>query len=602
MPTTSIQPSTARRIVLAALAVGVLVDILVPGVAAGVNAVLVVAAALIAAAVVAGPAGLRRMDPVDAWLPVAALAFAAMPGIRTDDWLVTADLLLAGTLTAGTIACLAGARITRGLVPAILTLATGLVVGAITGAIPTLGAARPARPADDADAGATRARLTAGARRATRSCAGSCSRCPWSPCSRSCSRPPTPCSPSSPGRPSRWRLDLDLATLVDRTLWVGVVAWGMAGLLAIAAGALPALVPGGVGRARRAGSARSAHPAGRRRRRPRRGGPAARWARRTRPQMRQPLRLGSIEAATVLWLVVALFAAFVVLQLAYLFGGRDTLSVAGLTYSDYARRGFFELVAVAVLAGTLVVALELAVARRGRAQVAASLALLGADGRRAAVRVRPAPALPGRLRLDRAPVRRRRRDPVARGGARDRRRGCVLARMTRWTLHALGILVLVTIGAMNVVGPQAFVTDRNLERAVNPAIVPDGRPDGSRRALPRDAGRRGGARHRRRLPAAARRGPPGRSTRSSVERRAGAPGRPVACRAGRPGTSPVPAPAPRSRAGGGRAELGTPRRSARPPGTLAPARDRPDPGRRSRAARTAGRSSGRRARRRRGPR
>ena len=50
----------------------------------------------------------------------------------------------------------------------------------------------------------------------------------------------------------------------------------------------------------------------------------------------------------------------------------------------------------------------------------------------------------------------------------------VLARMTRWTLHALGILLLVTIGAMNVVGPQAFVTDRNLERAVNPAIVPDG--------------------------------------------------------------------------------------------------------------------------------
>ena len=50
----------------------------------------------------------------------------------------------------------------------------------------------------------------------------------------------------------------------------------------------------------------------------------------------------------------------------------------------------------------------------------------------------------------------------------------VLARMTRWTLHALGILVLVTVGVMNVVGPQAFVTDRNLERAVNPAIVPDG--------------------------------------------------------------------------------------------------------------------------------
>ena len=116
---------------------------------------------------VAGEAGLRRMDPVDAWLPVAALAFAAMPGIRTDDWLVTADLLLAGTLTAGTIACLAGARITRGLVPAILTLAMGLVVGAITGAIPTLDAARPASPPDDEGPGVARVRLTAGARRAT---------------------------------------------------------------------------------------------------------------------------------------------------------------------------------------------------------------------------------------------------------------------------------------------------------------------------------------------------------------------------------------------------------------------------------------------------
>ena len=46
--------------------------------------------------------------------------------------------------------------------------------------------------------------------------------------------------------------------------------------------------------------------------------------------------------------------------------------------------------------------------------------------------------------------------------------------MTRWTLHVLGIMVLVTVAAMNLVGPQAFVTDRNLERALNPAIVPDG--------------------------------------------------------------------------------------------------------------------------------
>ena len=153
------------------------------------------------------------------------------------------------------------------------------------------------------------------------------------------------------------------------------------------------------------------------------------------------------------------------------------MSVAGLTYAEYARRGFFELVAVAVLAGTLVVALDLAVARRGRAQLVASLALLGLTARRAALRVRPAPALPGRVRLDRAPVRRRRRDPVARASRSAIAAWLLLARMTRWTLHALGIMVLVTVAGMNVVGPQAFVTDRNLERA------------STRRSCPTAAGR-----------------------------------------------------------------------------------------------------------------
>src|SRR5689334_37482 len=137
----SLQPRPARRIVAVALLVGVLVDILAPGNGTGINAVLVVAAMLGAAALVAGPDGLRRMDPVDAWLPVAALGFAAMPAIRADDWLVLADLLLAAALTGGTIACLAGARITRGLVPAILTLTMGLVVALVTGAAPVLGAA-----------------------------------------------------------------------------------------------------------------------------------------------------------------------------------------------------------------------------------------------------------------------------------------------------------------------------------------------------------------------------------------------------------------------------------------------------------------------------
>ena len=66
------------------------------------------------------------------------------------------------------------------------------------------------------------------------------------------------------------------------------------------------------------------------------------------------LQLGHTEATIVLALVNALFVAFVAIQAVYLFGGADTLIRTGLTHSDYARRGFFELVAVAALVLSLV--------------------------------------------------------------------------------------------------------------------------------------------------------------------------------------------------------------------------------------------------------
>jgi hypothetical protein len=59
------------------------------------------------------------------------------------------------------------------------------------------------------------------------------------------------------------------------------------------------------------------------------------------------LRLGIVEVSVVLGALNVLFAAFVVVQLPYLFGG--VVQVAQLGYSDYARRGFFELVWVAGL-------------------------------------------------------------------------------------------------------------------------------------------------------------------------------------------------------------------------------------------------------------
>lgn len=66
---------------------------------------------------------------------------------------------------------------------------------------------------------------------------------------------------------------------------------------------------------------------------------------------RPPRRgIGRVEAQIALGALVALFACFVGLQFATLFGGeRHVLDTAGLTYAEYARSGFAQLLAVAAL-------------------------------------------------------------------------------------------------------------------------------------------------------------------------------------------------------------------------------------------------------------
>jgi hypothetical protein len=59
--------------------------------------------------------------------------------------------------------------------------------------------------------------------------------------------------------------------------------------------------------------------------------------------------LGWTETAVILAAVDLLFIAFVFIQMRYLFGGTANINETGFTYADYARRGFGELVAVAVL-------------------------------------------------------------------------------------------------------------------------------------------------------------------------------------------------------------------------------------------------------------
>ena len=59
--------------------------------------------------------------------------------------------------------------------------------------------------------------------------------------------------------------------------------------------------------------------------------------------------LGSVEIGIALGLLNVLFLAFAVVQVRYLFGGLGEISASGLTYAEYARRGFFELAAVTAL-------------------------------------------------------------------------------------------------------------------------------------------------------------------------------------------------------------------------------------------------------------
>jgi hypothetical protein len=60
--------------------------------------------------------------------------------------------------------------------------------------------------------------------------------------------------------------------------------------------------------------------------------------------------VGQTEIAVALGIVNVLFAAFVAVQIRYLFGGRGLVeSRVHLTYAQYARHGFFELVAVSLL-------------------------------------------------------------------------------------------------------------------------------------------------------------------------------------------------------------------------------------------------------------
>jgi hypothetical protein len=96
------------------------------------------------------------------------------------------------------------------------------------------------------------------------------------------------------------------------------------------------------------------------------------------PSLRRPARgLGTIELAAALGLVNLLFLAFVLVQLRYLFGGGALVEARlHLTYAQYARHGFFELLAVSVLVLPLLLAADhFATTRERRSRLVQALSL-----------------------------------------------------------------------------------------------------------------------------------------------------------------------------------------------------------------------------------
>lgn len=430
--------SVARPLPLA-LTLGLFAEILFDGPAPGVNLVLFVAALLLAAVVIRRPSG-AGLDPLDLWLAPAALAFAGFAAVRADPTLVLFDGLVAAALSAAAVVALGGSGVTRRTIVALIGL------GAWVASIAAIGTGL----------------LIARAR-------------PWVGLPAATSRAARVGGPVARGLVlalplvavflflfaaadavfARLLSDLldvsvDLGDLPERLAFLLLCTWFAGGYLALAAlRPEPSRTPSGGAE------------------------PGALW-----PEPREPAAtgrsgLGSTEAAVVLLALDALFAAFVAIQVAYLFGGRDTLAASGLTYSDYATRGFHELVAVAILAGVVILSLEAVVRRRSRLHVGSAVGLLVLTGvilLSALLRLRLYQDAYGwtELRFYVFVA------IVFLGLAIVTTGTLLLADRSRWAIHALGVGVLVVALGVNVVGPQTFVAGQNVARALDPTLIPVG--------------------------------------------------------------------------------------------------------------------------------
>jgi hypothetical protein len=442
----------ALRVLALATAIGLAAQALLLDNLLGINAP-ILAGGLLAAAYALRPAD-RRIDPLDLWLPPAALAISVGIAVRADPVLLLLDVMAACGLLGASVAAIAGEAVTRRSAARVVELGLIVLGWAGIGILRVVAATR--RPVGPPESGQV-SRLPAWVGPVVR---GLVIAVPLLLVFGSLFSSADAAFDRLMGRLFTW--DVELGQIPIRLTVAFLVAWAVAGLLAVASGALgipenePAPVDG--------------EPL------PQSLGAAA-WGlpdpnagRAVAPI----LRLGAIESATILIAVDVLFGIFVVLQLAYLFGGQDTLAATGLPYAQYARSGFFELVWVAVLAGGLLATVHAIAARRTTALVGAGLALAGLTAvvlASALLRLRIYQDAYGwtelRFYVLAAIVW------LAVGIAIT----VVLLARDRmgWLLHGLAMAAIAILVLVNVVGPSRLIAEQNVARVLNPALVP---PDG----------------------------------------------------------------------------------------------------------------------------
>lgn len=413
----------AGRVVMVGAALGVAGQLLFFDVGLGINFPLAILLLLGAGWSARRPGG--RPALADAWLAPAAVAFAAFAAVRADATLLMLDVLASLALSGAALASFGGHAVVRQPLGSVVR--TGLAVAGWVGggSVGALAAAR--RDLPSTPRGRQRVRPVVPVLR------GLLVAAPILVVFVTLFASADPIFARAVE--DLVGLDLDLGDVTGRVVLAVAIAWLATGAVAMTASGAPAPVP----TARR--------------------GWMPSW------------RIGSTEALTVLVAVNAVFIGFVGLQAAYLFGGLDTMQAIGLSYAEYARRGFFELVAVAVLAVGLAIALDRLTRMRTGWLTGAGIALMTLTGA-----VLLSSAFRMRLYQD------------AYGWTELRLyvlatiallavvllamvAGLLLDRV-RWIGHVAIVTGLVLGVGLNVIGPIRFITEQNVARLADPALVP----------------------------------------------------------------------------------------------------------------------------------